>query len=324
MFGNIQGWIISAILATAMSLSLVWSARPLGITPPTHTPTVAVALAPITLPSAAAELVPAKDNCDAGDDYRKAIANYRQNQAAYDEFRTHISLQRLSSVPAIESLLKITHCSSAKIFQNAPADLINYAGEHPDLEACKTLGNSAIAVGLLYKANKDYDQSRQYLDAAFALGNKLFDERLTFEEMGAGLGLMQGAARAMESLAKDKGDAGLADAAGRFLKDTETAANRWIDCYKLVGGIDENFVGQYTGDIFQIAASGSADPMWRVEAIKHLGHYQYNAITKMDQKQSTRVLQRLSADSKLDPRVHTAAVAAANLTVQQHRATGGV
>jgi hypothetical protein len=321
MFGNIQGWIISLILATAMSVSLVWSARPLGITPPTHNPTVSVALAPITLPSAAAELVPAHDDCDAGDAYRKAIADYRQNQAAYDEFRTHISLQRISSVPAIESLVKVTHCSSAKIFRNAPADLIDYAVEHPDLEACKTLGNAAIAVGLLFKAQKDFDQSRQYLDGAFSLGNKLFVERLTFEEMGAGLGLMQGAARAMEALAKDKGDTGLADTAGRFLKDTDTAANRWIDCYKLVGGIDENFVGQYTGDIFQIAASDSADPMWRVEAIKHLGHYQYNAITQMDEKQARRVLKRLSANQKLDPRVHTAALAAANLTVEQHRAT---
>jgi hypothetical protein len=321
MFGNLQGWIISLILTIAMSISLAWSARPLAITPPTHTATVSVALSPVVLSSAAGELLTTPDDCDAGDAYRRAITEYQKDQKSYDDFRQHVSLQNLWSVPAIGAIANAAHCSRAKIFQAEPMELINFEVDHPSIEACKTLGNSTIAVGLLYKASKDFDQSRRFLDGAFSLGHKLFLERLTFEEMGAGVGLMQGAARAIESLAKEKGDAGLADTAGRFLKDTDAAVTRWIDCYKIVGGVDENFVGAYTGDIFQIARSDAADPMWRVEAIKHLGHYQYNAISQMDEKQARRVLQKMAADPKLDSRIHAAAVAASNLSVEQHRAT---
>lgn len=321
MFGNLQGWLISLVVAAGMAVSLGWAAKPQGITRATHDPAVNIALSPIVLPSSAAALIPAPRPCDGEGLYRAALDDFAKNRDAYEDFRVRPNLSKLPSLPAIQSILNASHCPSASIFRDRPAELINYAVDHPQLEALKTLGNLTINAGLLYKVNRDYDLARQYIDAGFALGNKLFSERLTFEEMGAGLGLMQGAARSLQSLAKDKGDAGLAAAASAFLKDSQDAADRWINCYKIVGAIDENYAGAYTGDVFAIAQSPSADPMWRVEAIKHLGHYQYNAITRTDEIWARRILQKLSADPNQDPRVHAAAVAARDLTVEQHRGT---
>jgi len=320
MFGNLLGWIISLPLALAMMGGLVWSATPMRPSAPTNDPVVSVALAPIKLDSSALK-IRTDDPHDAGPIYQEAVIDYLVNRDLYEDFRRRPVLTKLGSLPAIEGIVKAGGCSRADIFRHRPKDLVNYRSEFPDVDALKALGNMTISAGLLYKTDLDYDKSRVYLNAGFELGKKMFDERLTFVEMGAGLGLMQSGAAALQSLAKDKGETGLSEPAAQFAKDAQATATKLIDCYKIVGGIDESYFGRYSGDIFKIATSPTADLMWRVEATKHIGHYQYSSVSKIDQIYAKRLLPRMAADATLDPIVKTAAIAARDLTLEEHRNT---
>ncbi|HEX4796144.1 MAG TPA: hypothetical protein VH370_20310 [Humisphaera sp.] len=320
MFGNQTGWIISIPLALAMIWGLVWSSTPMQTTKPTNDPIVSIALAPIKLDSSGLK-IKTPDARDAGLIYREAIIDYLVNRDLYQDFHRRPALAKLPSLPAIDGIVKAGGCSSADIFRSRPKDLINYRAEFPEVDALTALANMTIAAGLLYKSDLDYDKARTYINAGFELGRKMFDERLTFVEMGAGLGLMQGGASALQALAKDKGETGLSEPAAQFAKDAQATATKLIDCYKIIGGIDETYYGRYSGDIFKIATSPTADPMWRVEALKHIGHYQYSSVSKVDQIYAKRLLQKMAADSTLDPIVKTAAVAARDLSLEEHRNT---
>src|SRR5207244_376128 len=79
--------------------------------------------------------------------------------------------------------------SRAQIFANHPAEIINYQNEPAPLEALKKLAAALSRAGLLVQKN-DPRAAIQYFEAEFALGSKLFDERLTAAEMLAGIALM--------------------------------------------------------------------------------------------------------------------------------------
>ena len=101
-----------------------------------------------------------------------------------------------------------------------------------------------------------------------------------------------------------------------------------VKAFTLIGGVDENSVGQYAGDIFAIAAAkpgtpyAAADSMWRVEAIKHVGKYRFNALTNGDQLAARKVLSKMATDSTLSGPVKAAATAAHELTEEKYHAFG--
>jgi hypothetical protein len=321
MFGNARGWIISLFIAIAMGMALARSAQPYRISAPTHAAEVSLAMKPIALPIAPGTIVPANDPCDAGDIYRAAMQAYERDPASYESFRTHPSLDRITDVPAVEQIVKATHCSLMTLFRNQPAALIDYRPEHPPLVAIRKLGDATLAIGLLYRMEKKDADARKHLEAGFALGAKLFQERVTFEEMGVGIGLMRSAADAMASLATEQGDATRAAACAGFSKQANAYSEQLIETYKIIGSIDEDYAGPYAGDLFEIAQSYQAEPMWRVEAIKHLGHFRFNSNNRGDQIGAQVVLKKLSATTNIDPTLRVAAEAAKDLSAEQHRTT---
>ena len=321
MWGNLRGWIISLVLALAISGVLAWASVPRGISPPTNAPVLAPALRPVNLGVSPTSVVPAgAETCDSADAYRAAIAAYKQNPAPYNNFQP-ASLARLSEVPAVADIVKGAGCASMSLFKAHPQDLIGYNADATPLDALRTVGELTQTVGLLHKLAKNDDQARAHFEATFQLGRKLFEERVTFSEMATGVGLMRGAARSLADLAADQNDTTRADMARNFMREADTYRDAAIAAYKIVGGIDENFAGPYAGDIFAIAQSPSADRMWRVEAIKHLGHYRFNAQNRGDQLGARKVLPKLASDATADPIVRAAAVAARDLTVEEHHTT---
>jgi hypothetical protein len=62
--------------------------------------------------------------------------------------------------------------------------------------------------------------------------------------------------------------------------------------------------------------------MFRVEALKHVGHYVYNSRNKGDQLAAHKVLARMIDDKKI-PAVQAAANAAHDLTLAKHNMVGG-
>src|SRR5207244_595418 len=76
--------------------------------------------------------------------------------------------------------------------------LINYERMKPGLEAARTLGRACIErIGMNAVRKKDAAAARKYLEAGFGLGSRMYEERLTCDELGAGLGVMGGGAEGM-------------------------------------------------------------------------------------------------------------------------------
>ena len=86
MWGNKQGWIISACIAVAMGALLYVAATPPGTTPPTGTLTLA--LKPADLPvNPTTVLTPGTQDEDAGDLYRQAIEDYLNHRDQYEAWQ---------------------------------------------------------------------------------------------------------------------------------------------------------------------------------------------------------------------------------------------
>jgi len=94
--------------------------------------------------------------------------------------------------------------------------------------------------------------------------------------------------------------------------------------WEIIGGIGDEDKATYAGDIFQIARE-SPERMWRVEAILKLGRFKFNAATRGDQFGAKRTLRAMAAMQSVSPdpltqlSVHSAILAAANLTLEDYR-----
>ena len=77
------------------------------------------------------------------------------------------------------------------------------------------------------------------------------------------------------------------------------------------------------GDIFEFAQK-SPEPMWQTESVLKLGRMVYmDSVTPGDQRGARRVLKQMADRADLAPAVHTAAVAARDLTLEKFRMFGG-
>jgi len=90
---------------------------------------------------------------------------------------------------------------------------------------------------------------------------------------------------------------------------------------RVLNAVDENIVGQHTGDVFYIAQDKKGERVWRVEAIFALGRMKYFVGTGGrigDQRGAVKVLKKL-ADSDPDPVIRAAAASARDLTIDDYR-----
>ncbi|HWE02588.1 MAG TPA: hypothetical protein VG326_09285 [Tepidisphaeraceae bacterium] len=335
MFGNTTGWIISAVVGLLMTILLSMVVLPPTPTPPTYAAVFNVVQKPLAIPIDPSTVVPrGTEEGNAGALYRKAIADYELNPTPYDTFQEHIMKIDVKSLTAINYVLKARDCKTGSLFVAKPSDLINYDNAEPGLDAIDTVGKLCCTVGKLYINEKYNPKTRpqealKLWEAAFVLGQHLYEERLTWDELGRGLGLMQTAAIDLQlyytDIAKDPSKA---DGIQSFMNAEADYQGKLIAAVQLIEGVEESKVGQYAGDIFAIAAAkpgaayGSADPMWRVEAIKHVGKYRFNAQTNGDQLAARKVLSKMVEDPTLSPPVKAAATAAHDLTIEKYHAFG--
>jgi hypothetical protein len=322
MWGNRLGWRISAgIVVVVFGLVLLLQMTN-TISPPSALGRNAQNLAPIALPIAPESVLKTMtDDCDAADLYRQAIAEYNKNPDPYDHFNARHPLPT-ARLTALAPLLKAAHCRQMTLFAANPAQVVNYSGTRPDIAALETVGSTAIKVGLLKKTAKQVEEARKYEQAAFALGAKLYHERVVYEELSAGLGLMGSAASAMASLEKEAGNS---DRAGEWADfDTQRLAytkEHLTPIWSAISSIDPNVVARTPGDIFVFALQ-SKEPLWRTEATLKLGRQRFYATRGGDQRGAIRILANLANNPKEPPAVHAAAEAARSLTIEQYRQLG--
>jgi hypothetical protein len=317
MWGNKLGWGISAGMAIVMvglMVLLQWA----GTTPSDMTPLFAkdpTSLAALALPIAPETVITTMtDACDAADKYREAIAECQSNPGLYD----HFDAKNVENLKACDLVVEATKCKDMTLFTKDAAKVINFDREKTPIEALRKVGEITATKASYLAAKKDYDGARRYAEAAFALGAKMYNERIVYEELDAGLGIMGAGAGSLLRIAKESGDTAAmskiqAFDEGRraYFKDS----GRPYDLHRITKSIDGNTSGARAGDVFALAEK-SKERLWRVEACLQLARTKHNVGEegKAADQRHAQILLRKLADSDPDPIVRTAAARARDIT----------
>lgn len=315
MWGNRQGWLISAAIAVVM-LGLMGVLQWSGTAPSGMTARFEQdkgSLQPIALPVSPESIVAMPDDCDAAQAYGEALAEYQANEGKYKA----VNSQNVEQLPALEKIVAGAKCKRMTLFSKDPSKVVNFERVKRPVEDLRQLGELTANKGLLLAAKKDYDRARTYGEAAFALGAKMYNERVVYEEYDAGMGVMGAAAGALIKAAHDDNQV----AREQELKDFEKAriamgakGARVADLRAITHNIDGNLSATRAGDVFALAAN-SQERMWRVEACLQLARihrYVGDDGRAADQRYAQILLKRLTNDP--DPIVKYAADRALNIT----------
>jgi hypothetical protein len=322
MFGNLQGWIISAVMLLGTAGILTVMAQP-----PRESSwqnKVPLAFKPIALPVPSDTIQPPPTGqCDAADQYKPAIELYLQDPKPYQEAaRTDVA-----RLPALALILQGANCAHMHLFEMNPKQAISN-GPKPWVDAIMALGQATNDAGLRLR-NDHPAEALKYYQAAFEFGRKLFQERVTWDEANKGLSIMTMSAEAMTWLADKNHDGSRVDQLQKFKNEVE-AYHRTLQeqVASPLGNPVEGYSAPYSGDVFAVAKNVNVERPWRIEAILHLGHYRWNVAdgNKGDQIAAPKELDAL--DKSFDPKnqdlaIKTAIHEAQSLTLDQQRATGG-
>ena len=328
MYGNVPGWVISALLALGVGFFIYQSGVPAHITPPTGK--FPEGLKSASLATDPAKVVPAgTDDCDAGEAYRLVATDLKENPQLLDAFlHAGTGLAKLAAAAAmdddIERLVGASKCSRMMLFAKNPSEVVNYDNVKPLLPELANFGNAVINIGALH-AQKDPAQARRYIEAVFALGRHLYEERIIFEEYRIGLDLMINASGMLAQFGTDKSDAARIAQLKAFEADGAKQSKAITPLWGAISGIGTGPDGRlaYAGDMFKIA-NDSAEPMWRTEALLKLGRMRHMSDASYgDQTGAHRVLKLTAERSDIPASVKLAARVGRDLTVEKFRMFGG-
>lgn len=317
MFGNKQGWIISACIAVAIGGLLYVAAVPDSLTPPTGK--LALALKPADIPVDPNSILPyGTSGDDAADLYRAAIDDYLHHKNEYERLQGNISEAANKPPKGVDKIVEAQQCSKMVLFAKSPEELINYDNETPTLSAIDHIGSLANQIALYDAVKNRREDAKKYAEAAFSLGHHLYVERVRFSEWRSGIGMMENAVAVFLKIDESRAEAlknfGLTN--GKYLQDE-------VDpLWSKLGGIGTSDIAAYAGDFFQIARE-SPDLMWRVEGELKVGKYRFNAARRGDQLGAKKVLAAMANDPSGNPLVKQAAIAARDLTIEKYRMIGG-
>jgi hypothetical protein len=322
IFGNTLGWAISAALVVA-ALGLVSAIDAVGQpTPPTEFSRRSEFSEMLSLPIAPEIFLRSADDQDAAVVYRQALAIYRQHPDVYLIFAKTGRATDLGQIePALGPLRDGAGLRTPQLFADAPAAIVAY---HPDiaLEQYSTLGRCAVNAAVLAAERGDYAGAAADCRGAFALGTALYDERLSFAELTAGLDLLARSANGWAAALQKQGDSAGAAALRQFdERRIDYVINHVLPLQNVIGAIDQNLIAQNAGDIAKLAqASPKEVPerMWRVEAILKLGRYRFDAGRAADQRAAPQILKQIAARDH-DPVIAAAVRAAQALTLDSYR-----
>jgi hypothetical protein len=278
---------------------------------------------PIKLPVSPDEALPdlLTQDRDAGEQYWQAVELYRKFPTGYKTFNPK-EVDKAAGLPAVRLVVEARTAKRATLFLDRAKQLVNYGEPSTDLQVMANLGQFATSIGHYYVSRKsDARSARPLLEAAFSLGAKLYEERVSHEELLEGLKLMRGAAASLAELEKAEGVADRAAALKRFDNEAGGYYATMIQPLEAkvmsVGGGD---VRRHAGDVFELALH-NPDRMWRTEALLKVGRMKFEkGASASDQVWAKRLLsepQRLGAPDFTqdpDPAVRHAATIARDLT----------
>ena len=318
MWGNALGWFLSLVFLGCLLLGMR-ELKDLGqISNPTSFGTDPENLDAVELPIAPSKVIDMSQPVDAKPLYRAAIDDYLNNTDIYERFNQSKQTSDAGSLVALQKLLEATHARAARIFADDPGEIVTYK-EKPGLEALATLGHLAARAALLSQADKP-DDARNYFQAEFSLGAKLYDERLTADEFNHGLELLAESAAGLARLEQKTNQPSQAAAFQEFDRArSQYYSQRVLPMMKVLQSIDTNVIGEHAGDIIYFARHGH-ERMYRVEAIFAMGRMRFFAGADGrigNQRGAMSELRQLAEDP--DPVIRRAATEARDLTIEQYR-----
>jgi hypothetical protein len=323
MWGNKLGWGISGLLVIVMVGLILLINAASTVSPPSAFSANANNMAALELPVDPKVVITMDDACDAADSYKQAIADYEVNSMRYERFITPtagMDVNEGAALKGVQMLLKAKDCANMTLFTNMPEKVITY-DQKPEIEALRSIGRVTNNIGLLMKMAGRDGEALRYHEAVFALGAKLYAERVAWPEVQLGLEMMSTAATSIGSLAEKTGDTNRQAEMDDFRQQyREYYEDRIKPVLNVISSIDQGVIRRHAGDIFEIA-NRSNEKMWRVEAILKLGRMKYDVGGSRgrfgDQMGAKRYIKSRINDS--DPLIKRAAQAAKDLTIEQYR-----
>jgi hypothetical protein len=207
MFGNLIGWIISAVIVV---LALLLGRGVLSISQPTApTGWVASTVKPLgALDDAARAVLPPMNNLkdDAADLYRQASVDYDHSSVVYDSLQKERDLKEVdyTSLPGIDAVVKAGTCPSMELFKSTPAEIVGFQTDVTVLDNLQQVANAMERVVSLAKLEKQNELAEKYAQALLVLGYHLYKERAAYEELSVGESIMGATDQLLMSLYEDE------------------------------------------------------------------------------------------------------------------------
>lgn len=325
MWGNVQGWIIAGVLLILMVIS-GWTLQQINApTSPTRFGLDPQNLSVLELSVSPKSVVPMPDSGDAGDLYLQAIEKVRADRSTYERFIERGRLSDARNLQAVAYILQAAPIGSMRLLTRNPEKNIGYFEMFTpeDLADIRLAGKTVERIGLLQQADGQIESAKQFLQASFALGAKLFQERLIFMEAFEGLGLMNGSAEILRVIARQEKNTDEMTKWDNFLESTRTLYEQRMkpmwSVISSVGGTpaSNRKMAEQAGDVFHFTTEAQQERMWRIESTLKLGRFRFHVGGKeygrlADQTYALARLKMLSQDS--DRYVSQAARAAMELT----------
>ena len=319
MLGNLSGWILASFVLIG-EVGVVTYALSLDATsPPTAIATAPDAFAPIALPIDPRTLVPATELGDAKPLYRKAVDAYLADVSLYEKFIRDRDRAQIPKLSAVESILAATHLRNRAIFADVPDTVVVY-NESTHVQALKQVGMAAINAGLLVEKREGPRATKLY-EAAFSLGAAMYEERLTYRELDAGIQLMSTAGACLADQARKLNRADDQARYTRFIDaQRDYTKSHVLPIFEAIYTMNETKLGRHNGDVFAFAKQNT-ERMWRVEAILKMGRMKFNVGnpgSPGDQRNAARLATRY-AEADEDPVVRRAAALARDMSIEEFR-----
>jgi len=327
MFGNLTGWIISAIIACVGGYGgyeLLLIAQPTAPSQINGVDWSKATAKPLNLSDAAAAVLLPMNNPkeDAGDLYRKAIADFDAHPTLYTELRNpseagDFEESEVAELKGLGFICDAATCSSMHLFSTHPDEVVGFSSTVPTLDKLSLIAEAMGKVALKAKSASppNYAIASKYANALTAMGFNLYKERVALCELDAGESFMgQGLRELKEIDEKEHATAKLEQAQAMDSQREQESRGVIQPMREVLTSLGDENLMKHAGDFFQLATDPTMDHVWRVEAIRKIGRLQFNSLNSADQRKAPRVLAKLADDGTEDLIIRTAAAKARDMT----------
>jgi hypothetical protein len=317
MFGNVLGWIISAVIAVAGvfgGYELTQISQPTAPTGWVHQ-----TVQPLTMTELAKTVLDPMTNLgdNAGDLYRHAIADYQNHTSQYQDLQSaqNFNQEKIDGLAGMNDLVKAAGCPAMDLFKSKPDEIVGFNTNVDALDDLQEIARATANIAMRAYGDKNYDAAHTYSNALAALGLHLYQERIAYAELSAGEDDLGTGIGGLIEIDRAKQDDLKLGALKQFDEARKAEYSDRIEpVVTIITGESQADIGEHAGDMFQLAGDPTLERVWRVEAIRKVGRLRFNAENGADQLKAPRFLQALAADATQDPVIRATATRARDMT----------